>query len=348
MSQNPLAGIDIHSHVVPEHFPAWAGKHAPSGWPATVAAPVQNCRCHRHVMIDNKIYRTISDQCWSVPQRLDDLPAMGLAHQVMSPMPELLSYWLPVEHAQPLIRYLNETIAAMVAESAGSLLGMAAVPLQDIDLAIAELHYAVTSLKLSAVEIGSNINGMALGDSRLRPFFEACVDLDVPVFVHALKPAGMDRLVGPAQLQQVLAYPTDVGLAAASVITGNLLRDCPGLRIAFSHGGGSFALLLSRLQQGWQTFPSLRDTLQTSPAVQSRQLFFDALVFDPTTLRFLVEQLGTSQLMLGTDYPFNFREQQPLQMVLDCGFSDDISRALIYANAERFLGLSLTSSGVPA
>ena len=74
----------------------------------------------------------------------------------------------------------------------------------------------------AGVEIGSNINGVPVGHPSFDPFFEACEALGAAVFVHALKPAGMDRLVGPAPLQQVLAYPTDVGLAAASVITGNL------------------------------------------------------------------------------------------------------------------------------
>ena len=68
----------------------------------------------------------------------------------------------------------------------------------------------------------------------------------------------MDRLVGPAPLQQVLAYPTDVGLAAASVLTGNLIHRYPKLRIAFSHGGGTLAMLLPRLQQAMSVFPALR------------------------------------------------------------------------------------------
>lgn len=333
-------GIDIHAHVVPAKFPSWAGKAVPAGWPSTRDAGCRNGCCHRHVVIDDKVYRTVSDHCWDVPRRLADLPAMGLNQQVISPMPELLSYWLDSAHAQPLLRYLNETIADMVSQSGGAFLGLAAVPLQDVSLAIEELEYAVGSLGLVGVEVGSNVNGVALGDPSLRPFFEACVSLDVPVFVHALRPTGMDRLVGPAQLQQVLAYPSDVGLAAASVITGNLLSDCPGLRIAFSHGGGTFASLLPRLQQGWLTFPALRDQVLTSPAEQASRLFFDTLVFDTPTLSHLVEKLGAGQMMLGSDYPFNFRERRPVDQVNACGFSSDVVAALVRGNAARFLGLS--------
>ncbi|WP_077036185.1 amidohydrolase family protein [Pelomonas sp. KK5] len=346
MKLQPCAcgGIDVHAHVVPERLPDYLGAHMPALWPSSVEAPAQGGLCHRHVMIAGRQYRTISEKCWSTPRRLADLPGMGLKHQVISPMPELLSYWLAPADAQQLLRYLNEQTAAMVADSEGALLGLAAVPLQDIDLAIAELRHAVQALGLVGVELGSNVNGVPIGDPRFLPFFQACEALDVPVFVHALKPTGMDRLVGPAPLQQVLAYPSDVGLAAASVITANLLLACPRLRIGFSHGGGTLAMLLPRLQQGWQVFPALREQLQASPVEQARRLFFDTLVFDEATLRHLVERFGASQLMLGSDYPFAFHERAPAERVAAAGFDAATVSALLHGNAERFLGLPHTET----
>jgi aminocarboxymuconate-semialdehyde decarboxylase len=290
-------------------------------------------------MVKGKSYRTVSEKCWSVPRRLADLPEMGLAHQVISPMPELLSYWLSLEDAQPLIRFLNEYTADMCAQSEGRLIGMAAVPLQDVQVAVDELRYAVNKLGLAAVEVGSNINGVAIGDSRFDPFFEACVALDVPVFVHALKPAGMERLVGPAQLQQVLAYPTDVGLAAASVITGGVFQRFPTLRIAFSHGGGTLAMLLPRLQQGWKVFPTLGQSIAQSPQEQVKKMYFDTLVFDASTLKHLAEKMGTAGLMLGTDYPFNFHEPRPLNRLAEAGFDAATCDDLTFNNARKFLGV---------
>lgn len=328
-------GIDVHAHVVPEHFPAYVGASVPAQWPSTAPAH----ECHRHVMIAGKNYRTVSDKCWSVPKRLADLQAMELDLQVVSPMPELLSYWLAPADGQQLVRYLNETLAAMVAESGGRLRAFGAVPLQDVDLAIAELRYVVETLGFVGVEIGSNVGGVPIGDARFDPFFEACESLGAAVFVHALKPAGMDRLVGPPPLQQVLAYPSEVGLAAASVITTNLLVRRPRLRIAFSHGGGSLAMLLPRLQQAQGVFPALKDTLLMAPAEQARRLFFDTLVFDTPTLQHLVRVFGASQLMVGTDYPFNFHDRTPLARIADAGFSPEVAEALVRGNAERFLGL---------
>lgn len=328
-------GVDVHAHVIPGEFPKYLGNVTPSGWPSMAPAD----ECHRHVMIDGKNYRTVSDKCWTTSRRLSDFEEMGLQLQAISPMPELLSYWLSPADGAQLVRFLNEQIATMVHESSGQLVGLGAVPLQDLTLAIKELHYIKHTLGLRGVEVGSNINGVVVGDPRLDPFFEACVALDMPVFVHALRPAGMDRLVGPAPLQQILAYPTDVGLAAASVLTGNLLERYPTLRIAFSHGGGTLAMLLPRLQQAMSVFPALKESVHSSPTEQARKLYYDTLVFDTPTLQHLVQTFGSSQLMIGTDYPFNFHDKRPVQRIMDAGFDEQTMAQLTHANAKRFLGI---------
>jgi aminocarboxymuconate-semialdehyde decarboxylase len=333
-------GVDVHAHVIPAEFPAYLGSAAPAGWPSMAPADA----CHRHVMIDGKNYRTVSDKCWTTARRLADFEDMGLALQAISPMPELLSYWLPAAAAAQLVRYLNEQIAGMVNESAGQLIGLGAVPLQDMDLAIRELQYLKATPGFAGVEIGSNINGVVVGDPRLDPFFEACEALDMAVFVHALRPAGMDRLVGPPPLQQVLAYPTDVGLAAASVLTSNLITRRPKLRLAFSHGGGTLAMLLPRLEQAMSVFPAVKDCVGRSPTAQARELFYDALVFDTPTLQHLVSTFGESQLMLGTDYPFNFHDHRPVARIQDAGFAPPVQDQLLQANARRFLGLPSSPS----
>lgn len=296
--------------------------------------------CHRSVMIAGKNYRTVSDKCWDTAKRIADMPGMGLSLQAVSPMPELLSYWMSPADGQQLLRYLNDQIAQMVSESNGQLVGLGAVPLQDMDLAIRELEYVVRTLGFAGIEVGSNINGRPIGAPEFDPFFEACEALGAAVFVHALRPAGMERLIGPPSLQQVIAYPTDVGLAAASVLTSNLIERRPGLRIAFSHGGGTLASLLPRLQQGWDVFPALKDSMLVSPAEQARKLFYDTLVFDTPTLQHLVNLFGDSRLLVGTDYPFNFHERSPIARIEAAGFGSETRERLIHRNAEVFLGLS--------
>ena len=327
-------GIDAHAHVVPENFPRYLGSAVPADWPSMAPAHA----CHRNVMIAGKNYRTVSDRCWDTARRLDDLEAMGLELQAVSPMPELLSYWMKAGDAQQLLRFLNEEIARMVADSGGRLIGLGAVPLQDMGLGLRELEYCVRTLGFAGVEVGSNINGQPIGALQFDPFFEACEQFGAAVFVHAIRPAGMERLVGPPPLQQVLGYPTDVGLAAASVLTTNLIERRPGLRIAFSHGGGTLGLLLPRLHQSWDVFPALKEAITTSPREQARKLFYDTLVFDAPTLAHLVSLYGATQMIIGTDYPFNFHERDPLAAIEAAGFDQATRELMVRGNARRFLG----------
>ena len=326
--------IDIHTHIVPENFPAYAGKGTNVAWPSMVPAHA----CHRHVMISGKVYRTLADGSWSVPRRLEEMDPMRVARQALSPMPELLSYWLALDDAKALIRYLNEQIAAMISAAPERFVGLGAVPLQDVDSAIRELEYALRELKFCGVEIASHVNGVSIGDARFEPFFAAAEKAGAAIFVHALRPAGQDRIVG-AFPEQAVCFPGDIALAAASMITGGIAARHPRLRIAFSHGGGGLAILLPRLVHAWKMIPGAKESLADSPAAYARRFFYDALVFDPAAVRFVVESFGSSQVCVGSDYPFNMGDSDPVGTLEKAGFDAGVLAAIRTGNATRFLGL---------
>src|SRR5580765_3288636 len=298
--------IDLHTHIVPENFPPYAGRNRDVPWPSMAEAQA----CHKHVMISGKVYRTVSDGCWSVPRRVEDMGAMRVTRQAISPMPELLSYWLPLEDAQSMIRYLNDTIAGMVQAAPQRFVGLGAVPLQDIDAAIRELEYC-KRLQFAGVEIASHVNGTSIGDARFEPFFAAAEEMGAAIFVHALRPAGQDRIVG-AFPEQAVCFPGDIGLAAASLITGGIGARHPRLRIAFSHGGGVMSILMARLEHAWKTFPKAKESLSEAPSTTARRFYYDELVFEPRTIGFLVQTFGEDQIVLGTDYPFALGDSKPL------------------------------------
>jgi aminocarboxymuconate-semialdehyde decarboxylase len=326
--------IDIHTHVVPENFPPYAGKGKDVPWPSMAAAHA----CHRHVMIKGNVYRTVSDGCWSVPRRIEDMGGMRVARQALSPMPELLSYWLPLHDAKAMVRLLNEEIARMIGRAAERFVGLGCVPLQDADAAIVELEYVMKELRFAGVEIASHVGGTSIGDPRFEPFFAAAERMGAAIFVHALRPAGQDRIVG-AFSEQAVCFPGDIALAAASMITGGIAARHPKLRIAFSHGGGALSILLPRLVHAWKMIPKARESLTESPAVTARRFYYDDLVFDPVAVRFLVESFGSSQIVVGSDYPFNMGDTDPLGTLGKAGFDAGTVNAITSLNARRFLNL---------
>ena len=325
--------IDVHTHIVPENFPPYAGSGRDVPWPSMAPAHA----CHRHVMISGKVYRTVADGSWSVPRRIEDMAAMRITRQAISPMPELLSYWLPLADAKVMVRYLNDQIAAMIAEAPQRFVGLGAVPLQDVDAAIRELEYC-KSLKFAGVEIASHVNGISIGDARFEPFFSAAEKQGAAIFVHALRPAGQDRVVG-AFSEQAVCFPGDIGLACASMITGGIGARHPKLRIAFSHGGGVMSILLARLVHAWNMVPKSKESLTESPAVTAKRFYYDELVFDPAAVRFVIGTFGESQIMIGTDYPFALGDMHPMKTLELAQVRGETLVAISSGNAKRFLGL---------
>ena len=326
--------IDIHTHIVPENFPPYAGKGKDVPWPSMAPAHA----CHRHVMISGKLYRTVADGSWSVPRRIEEMGAMQVTRQAISPMPELLSYWLPLDDAKVMIRFLNDEIARMIGAAPDRFIGLGCVPLQDITAAVRELEHVVQKLKFAGVEIASHVNGVSIGDARFEPFFAEAERLGAAIFVHALRPAGQDRIVG-AFAEQAVCFPGDVALACASMITGGIASKHPKLRIAFSHGGGTMAILMPRLVHAWNVFPKAKESLPESPSTIAKRFFYDELVFEPRAVRFLVESFGESQILVGTDYPFALGDTTPLETLAKTGLDEKILAAITSSNARRYLGL---------
>jgi len=331
-----LECIDVHTHFVPESFPAYTGMSSDTPWPSTLDAKP----CHKHILISGKQYRTVADGCWSAPRRLSDMPIMGVTHQAISPMPELLSYWLPLADARTLIRYINDQLAMLVEQDRGRFFGLGGVPLQDLDAALVELHYVMDELGFAGVEIASNVNGVSIGDLRFEPFFAEAERLGAAVFVHALRPAGQERIVGPFP-EQAVCFPADIGFAATSMITGGIGARHPALRIGFSHGGGALAVTLPRLVESWKVMPHLRTALAESPVTTARRFFYDHMLYDPALMRLIVGSFGASQILIGSDYPFFPASLvNPLGDLEQADLGSEVSNAIRSANARRFLGIA--------
>lgn len=329
------SAIDVHTHIVPEQFPAYGGSTPDIPWPSMAPAHA----CHQHVMISGKVYRTVNDGAWSVPRRIEGMNAMRVGRQVLSPMPELLSYWLPADDGRVLIRYLNEQIAAMVTAAPDRFIGLGALPLQDMDMALRELEYVKGTLGFAGVEIATHVNGVSIGDARFEPFFAAAEKLGASIFVHALRPIGQDRIVGPLA-EQAVAFPADIGMAVAAIITGGIAARHPNLRIAFSHGGGAFSMMLPRIAHAWRMMPKAKENMPESPEVYAKKFFYDCVVFDPKLVHLLIASYGAGQILVGSDYPFAMGEGDPVGLLERSGLDAAVLAGITSGNARRFLGMA--------
>ena len=327
--------IDLHTHVVPERWEDFAGRYGGGRWPRRV----HRGPCHATIMSGDAVFREVTDRSWDPERRIEDMSRLGIDRQVLSPPPVMFCYWAEARAGQSFARMQNESVASIAARHSRHFVGMATVPLQDPAIAVEELRHARERLGLRAVEIGTCPGGRDFDDPALFPFFEACRDLGMAVFVHPAAPlVGQERLA-KWHFPVIVGNPLETAVAISKLIFGAVLERLPDLRICFAHGGGAFPFTLGRLDHGWSVRPEGPEAIPRPPREYARRLHFDSLTHGAANLRFLVAQFGADRVAMGSDYPFDMGSPDPVAAI-GAAELDPGARALVEGGtAARFLDL---------
>jgi aminocarboxymuconate-semialdehyde decarboxylase len=317
--------IDIHTHVVPSRLAADPARDRL--WPSVELSAGNKAA----VMIGGKVFRKIDARSWDVEQRLSDMVEDCTDMQVLSPMPEMLSHWLPPDDAEYLADVMNDQIAGMIARAPRNFAGIGMVCAQDVPRAVRQLQN-VRALGFAGIEIGTHINGAALGSEKLWPLYEAAEALDLSIFIHPLHPAGMERIGAGPELAATAAFPLETALAAVSLLAAQITDRYPRLKVLLSHGGGALSWILPRLDFGWSI--GLQGQMKQPPSNAARKFWYDTILYDPASLQFLSNAVGIDHIVVGSDYPFAIRQKRPGEFARNA--LDD--EAVLNANAFNFLG----------
>lgn len=329
--------IDLHTHILP---PRWPDLRARYGYGGFVRLEETGPGCARMV-IDGQGFRDIESNCWDPQRRIDDCTEHAVDVQVLSTVPVMFSYWAKPRDTLDLARLLNDHLADVVRAHPRRFVGLGTLPMQDAELAVAELERCVRELGLAGVQIGSHVNGKNLDHPDLFPIFAAAERLGAAVFVHPWDMMAKDRM-SKYWLGWLVGMPAETCLAICSVIFGGVLHRLPRLRIAFAHGGGSFPGTIGRIEHGFQSRPDLCATdVGIGPREHLGRFYLDSLVHDEHALRTLVRQVGPERIALGSDYPFPLGESSPGRLIESL---DDLSpttrERMLAGTALEFLGRS--------
>jgi len=334
----PRRTIDIHCHcMVPE---ANAMVLKATG----IAGGGETPNANAHV---NALTKSIQPQRGKIDfpkltdleTRLADMDRDGIDVQVISPYPGHFVYAAPPEVARDSCHMVNDHIAAMVAKHPDRLMGMGTVPLQDPDMALAELNRTVKDLGFRGVELCTNVRGVDLTRAGLEKFFARVEELGVMIFLH---PFGTS-LVGRMEdhyFPNTIGHPLDSALCVGHLVFDGYLERFPELKICIAHGGGYIPGYWGRFDHAFAHREDCRVTIRKKPSEYLKKLYFDTVVFDERELKHLIDIWGADHIMLGTDYPFDMAEPDPVGLLGSIKGVSKVDMALVAGgNAARLLGL---------
>jgi aminocarboxymuconate-semialdehyde decarboxylase len=265
-------------------------------------------------------------RAWLTDRRVDK--------QVVGGWLDMFGYDIPAEEGAEWSRFLNQHMLEGVRKYP-FFVPLATVPMQNGKLAAKVLAEALDAGFHGAM-IGTQPKGASgvLDDPDLDPFWEMASECKATLFVHPTFGARDDRLKAYG-LVSAIGRLADTSIAVARLLySGHLLRY-PGLNLILSHGGAALPMALGRLRRSFETAPADN----ADPYEGFKKLYFDTVVYDAATIRFVAEIAGADKIVLGTDQPFVIGESHPVEFLESCKFNEADRAAIAGGTARRLFGI---------
>jgi len=299
--------IDAHAHYVPPEFldeVASGRRKFPS-----VNLTAEN-GAYRFAFANNDAKRPVPPGMSDTDKRKKWLADHGIDKQVVGGWLDVFGYDIPADEGADWSRYFNEHLLKGV-KPHPFLVPLATVPMQSGKHAAKVLEEAMDS-GFSGAMIGTQPKGATgvLDDPELEPFWDAASRRKATLFVHPTFGAPDERLKAYG-LVSAVGRVTDTTIAIARLLYSGHLTRYPGVNLIISHGGAALPMVLGRLRRSFATAPAQNK----DPMEGFKKLYFDTIVYDVATLRFVCEQAGADKVLMGTDAPFTIAEPEPVQFV---------------------------------
>lgn len=313
--------IDVHSHCHFREAGALLGADA-----AAIQLPPVNGAAEAFIEID---------------KRLKAMDAQAVDMEVLSINP----FWYGKDRdlAAQIVKIQNEKLAELCASRPDRFAAFASLTLQAPDLAVQELETAVKKQGLKGAAIGGVVAGVEFSDPRFHPVWAKAEELGAVLFIH---PQGVPelgkRLSGNGWLGNTIGNPLETTIALSHLIFEGTLDRFPGLKVIAAHGGGYLPSYADRSDHACMVGPAgckAEVKLKKKPTEYLKQLYFDSLIFSPEAIRHLAAQVGTSQIVMGSDYPYPWQLHPVDHIFASTSLSDEEKVAILGTTAAKLLNI---------
>ena len=326
--------IDVHAHCVPLDFLAELSsgqRHlgATSSWDG-----------EKHwVAFGTHRPMAVPAKALDVDKRLETMDRAGVDVQVLSPWMRLSACELQADVSPTFARAFNEAMAAVVADHPNRFLALANLPMRNPGAAVDELRHCVAELGMAGAEIATRPGWRDLDDSSFEPLWSAAEELGCALLVHPLHSLA-GRAVERHFLGNLVGNPAESTVAIGHLVFGGVIERHPKLQLCFVHGGGFAPYQIGRWDHAFHNdVRGAAANLTAPPSEWLRTMYFDTVVHSPSALGHLVAAVGTDQVVMGSDYPFEMGEPAPVDALREVpGIDADQAVDIACNNALRLLG----------
>jgi predicted TIM-barrel fold metal-dependent hydrolase len=245
------------------------------------------------------------------------------------------------QEARDIARRVNETLADIVSRHPSRFGAVATLPGQDADGAVAEIAYALDTLKMDGVSTSTSIKDVYLGEPQFDPWFEELNRRGATLFVHPTFTKAAQTLLNGLN-PSVLEFMFDTTRMIANMVATGAKKRFSNIKIISTHGGGTIPFLVNRIQTLEHTFgvgPGRLELSSEEVREGIASFYYDlTAATSEAQLGAILKLVPVSRLLMGLDFPL-MPKSTFAPAIADVGrypaFSDNDLRNISNANAFR-------------
>lgn len=333
-TRHSLGPVDVHAHWYPKRFLDLLAEHGPAHgleWREVEGKGPQ-------FKVGYLTTGPAGPRFVDLDARLAAMDEQGVKVHALS-LSQPMVYWAGRDLGERLAATFNEELARAHERAPQRLVGLAALPMHEPDLAVKESERAAKLPGVRGFYMSTRVNDRELSDPSFFPVYERIEALGLPIFLHPVFVIGHERLQ-KHYLTNLLGNPFESAIAAAHLIFGGVLDRYPQLTVVLPHAGGAFPWLVGRLSRGWDKRADLKSTSRLAPVDYLRRFYYDTVGYSDDVLDYLVRVIGADRVLMGSDYCFPIAYERPVENVTAHPQLDEAAkRAITEANATRLLKL---------
>jgi predicted TIM-barrel fold metal-dependent hydrolase len=305
--------IDVHHHILPPDYVATVGD-------ARIGPLILSGKTPE----------------WTPEMSIAAMDRNGIATSITSISAPGL-WFGDTDETRRLCRECNDYADRLRRDFPGRFGMFANLPLPDVDASLAEISYALDTLKADGIGLLTSYGDRYPGDAAFAPVFDELNRRGAIVYFHPTNaPCSTCQPEIPAA---TLDFPFDTTRAIVSLLFGGTLARCRDIRFIFSHAGGTVPFLAERMAR-LEARPEFRTHVPEGVLYELKRLFFDtALSANPTTFSALLKLTSADKVLFGSDYPFAPEATMTATVngLNQLGLPADVLRAIEYENALAIL-----------